>query len=419
MTAVAILQARKAGAVPLLTRLLKRPEITEDEDLVDAISTIMASCSGPMALGGRVRTLSYGGNSVTVNEGALGDGVGARVWTVAHTLCQALAARPELVKESTVLELGAGCGVCGLLAAKLGASEVVLSDYVDTLLLNLRNVLHMNEVGSCTTSAAFSFEDGLAASESPRGRCDGQARKKLNVDDDEERKQMGGDPEDDDSTCSEGELLEILNGHDGCRQANGRKNTTWDSGVMSVRFADWEDSVAFLDGLQENRVVVDDAVKDSTPRSPATTASTEEPQKPKAIERTVCALDGPSTRSAAPQIPFQQKFDVVLGTDVLYETSMAVSLPAAVMHRLSEGGIALLCCAVRDQAMFDLMLRNLVWRGLTVKTFAAQPKAEDGGVVSIQHDYEGGYVVVTAEHERFPYLKQDVAQAIISTLQGT
>lgn len=33
-------------------------------------------------------TINYGGLSVNIKEGPLGDGLGARVWVVAHTLCR-------------------------------------------------------------------------------------------------------------------------------------------------------------------------------------------------------------------------------------------------------------------------------------------------------------------------------------------
>ncbi len=43
------------------------------------------SLSAPRA---QVRTFHYGGIPLVLKEGALGDGVGAKVWTVAHTLCR-------------------------------------------------------------------------------------------------------------------------------------------------------------------------------------------------------------------------------------------------------------------------------------------------------------------------------------------
>lgn len=44
-----------------------------------------------------MRTFEYNGVPVLIKEGALGDGVGAKVWTVAHTLCR-----------SDLLPVGAG-----------------------------------------------------------------------------------------------------------------------------------------------------------------------------------------------------------------------------------------------------------------------------------------------------------------------
>jgi hypothetical protein len=35
-------------------------------------------------------TINYGGLAVNIKEGPLGDGLGARVWVVAHTLCRSL-----------------------------------------------------------------------------------------------------------------------------------------------------------------------------------------------------------------------------------------------------------------------------------------------------------------------------------------
>lgn len=34
------------------------------------------------------RTIKYGELCIDIKEGALGDGLGARVWVVAHTLCR-------------------------------------------------------------------------------------------------------------------------------------------------------------------------------------------------------------------------------------------------------------------------------------------------------------------------------------------
>lgn len=44
-------------------------------------------------------------------------------------LCQFIATSEHLVKDFKVLELGAGVGIPGLLAAHIGAEHVTLTDY--------------------------------------------------------------------------------------------------------------------------------------------------------------------------------------------------------------------------------------------------------------------------------------------------
>ena len=48
-----------------------------------------------------------------------------QVWASAHILAEHIATCPELVRGRRVLELGSGCGLTGILAAKLGAAQVL------------------------------------------------------------------------------------------------------------------------------------------------------------------------------------------------------------------------------------------------------------------------------------------------------
>ena len=41
-----------------------------------------------LLIGMQSRVIKYGEVSIHITEGALGDGLGARVWVVAHTLCR-------------------------------------------------------------------------------------------------------------------------------------------------------------------------------------------------------------------------------------------------------------------------------------------------------------------------------------------
>lgn len=64
-------------------------------------------------------------------------GLGWKVWGTALLLSRRLVELQINFKGKRVLELGSGCGLCGLLAAKLGAAEVVLSDCMPNILANL------------------------------------------------------------------------------------------------------------------------------------------------------------------------------------------------------------------------------------------------------------------------------------------
>ena len=79
-----------------------------------------------------------------LRDGASGgkrpDGTGACVWDAAITLCDHLCERPQLVEGRCVVELGSGCGVLAIVAARLGARCVHATDLEQALLLLARNV---------------------------------------------------------------------------------------------------------------------------------------------------------------------------------------------------------------------------------------------------------------------------------------
>ena len=67
--------------------------------------------------------------------------VGLQVWQGALVLGDLLVSQPTLVEAATVLELGGGCGLCGLLAVRLCAERVFITDTGDGVLQNAgRNV---------------------------------------------------------------------------------------------------------------------------------------------------------------------------------------------------------------------------------------------------------------------------------------
>ncbi|KAI9353831.1 hypothetical protein BDR26DRAFT_849321 [Obelidium mucronatum] len=53
------------------------------------------------------------------------------IWQAAFALCRSTAAGTVNVKDLTVIELGAGVGLCGLVAGACGAQRVISTDYPD------------------------------------------------------------------------------------------------------------------------------------------------------------------------------------------------------------------------------------------------------------------------------------------------
>jgi predicted nicotinamide N-methyase len=71
--------------------------------------------------------------------------VALRLWEAGATLAEYLLQDPSLVKDKRVVELGAGVGLTGLVAAGCcGASSVHVTDYTDACLDNLRHNVSIN-----------------------------------------------------------------------------------------------------------------------------------------------------------------------------------------------------------------------------------------------------------------------------------
>lgn len=73
------------------------------------------------------------------------DGLGGEVWAGALILCNYLEMHGQkVVQGRDVIELGAGCGLCGLVAASLGANLAVITDeYPDLLQTNIDKNQHI------------------------------------------------------------------------------------------------------------------------------------------------------------------------------------------------------------------------------------------------------------------------------------
>uniref|UniRef100_A0A7R9XNA3 Calmodulin-lysine N-methyltransferase n=1 Tax=Polyblepharides amylifera TaxID=1486889 RepID=A0A7R9XNA3_9CHLO len=126
-----------------------------DLELISAFTKCLDACSGiETAL--QVQSYQFGSVEVRQMEASLGCGVGGRVWGGAVLCCAVLERQRALVAGAQVLELGSGTGLCGILAAKLGASRVVLSDCFGGVLMNLDSCAAINHAqkGDCVWEPA-------------------------------------------------------------------------------------------------------------------------------------------------------------------------------------------------------------------------------------------------------------------------
>jgi hypothetical protein len=111
--------------------------------------------SPPLAITGRYfefdGTLTIDDQTLLFSEQDVPDATGFNVWDGSILLAKLLEHSDDIVRNKHVLELGSGCGVCGLAAATLGARHTTLTDLPDVLpsleanvMRNLETIQHSN-----------------------------------------------------------------------------------------------------------------------------------------------------------------------------------------------------------------------------------------------------------------------------------
>ena len=131
--------AKQRGAVALLRRWLGDAE----ESLIDLAASAVASLASQDSRS--YRTFTFRQHTLRLRDAsAVTGGLGWRVWRAALVLCDLLCETPALVAGKRVLEVGAGCGACGLLAAACGARDTVLTDCFEGLLDALAENISLN-----------------------------------------------------------------------------------------------------------------------------------------------------------------------------------------------------------------------------------------------------------------------------------
>lgn len=161
-----------------------------------------------------------------------------------------------------------------------------------------------------------------------------------------------------------GELLSIQDNGDsaGLGQAAGAAGAVctqgcgaWEAGTMMVRTLDW------LESLQRMGPSKGCEGKSSAPE--ALDAKT-------FYANDLLRMDAECTLSGEmpPGTDMDEQFEVIIGTDIMYEPVHARLVAAVLAHRLAAGGAALMVCAVRQARTFAAFAKECAGRGLRYRT---------------------------------------------------
>eukprot|EP00210_Caulerpa_lentillifera_P008502 g8110.t1 len=319
-------EALEENALSILRKFLSR-EIPEWNTANSAVQRIVQILEEYETRSGSVTDLHYGEFEIRIRQGALLDGLGARLWNVAHSLNHYIANHMELIKGKTILELGSGCGSSGILAATMSQeSAVFLTDCVPSVLENLR--------ASCRLNI-------------PKNR--GSLELKCVIE------QMNDDLIE--STTIDGESL------DGVDDLFTNK-ASWEVSNMFIRFFDWQSDV------QSN------------------TSNEESSEEAKSQTQPVAC----GTRGGAPVLG-DEKFDLILASEVLYEESHPILIASVLRHRLKHNGLCLIAGAVRDQSIYNTFNKECKIRELKIDTQELNIPQEQVA------EYEGGIVLMRITHQ--------------------
>lgn len=283
--------ARNGGpnAMRCLLGLLRKPDLPEQ--VSDVVAKAMALCCGPCAAPPAVRTFIFSPSlTVQVNEIDYAQGgLGWKVWGAGLILSWRLLALKNMICGKEILELGSGCGLCGLLLAKLGAAKVVLTDNISDILFNLsRNI-------SLLTLNCHS---------------------KLEPDKEVNRDKLGYNHE------------HLIAYHlTDCIYEKSHPEEDPCSCLVRVRMLDWMEDSA----LESHNLSIE--------------------------------IQAPSV---FPKVAVDEKFDWIVGSDLLYDLKSSLALAGVIRRRLlNSNSRALIVNPIREKDLLEQFLKELTRLGLT------------------------------------------------------
>lgn len=361
-------EAKLQGATHVLTRALTT--FIADEDTLSLLTSAMSALSGSMALAETTsvyrllgRACPSEGIQVRMREASLSQGgVGMRIWAAAAVLCREICTRERnLLANQHVLELGSGPGLCGIVAARMGAKSVTLTDFEDPVLNNLRACVDLNgdprATSPCFSSASV---------------CDAERRADSDSD-------------------------------------------AWTAGNMSVRYLNWDD-----DRRRINEADDYGGIGTLTPE-----VSVREAFRAESLEASGPhgRTEGtPALAARAPALPKDVSFPLILASDVMYEVDCCRMLAYTIRRRLAKGGACVMVNGIRQRIFLDVFRASAQRVGLRAVITDVDPldsKASDGdasfglclndvkqrvgGIIGKASDYEDGYKLFLIDREDAPF----------------